>query len=203
MEQLNTSEFRLVAEVIPGAGPQSLGTSRPAETVSVYVPPGPSRLVLGENNQVRCEPARADEIADDLIMEPLFNPKRHPQLFVLVPSHADARINGQPAPRLALLKEKDVFTCGRHVILHVTLYHHASLGSPRPELIGKECPVCRVPFTAETTVFACSCGAALHHEASDPQGLKCATMRGDCPSCGRPIVLEAGYTWQPRLDDEE
>jgi hypothetical protein len=158
--------------------------------------------MIGENNSVICEPANADEIADDLIMEPLFSARRRPQLFMHVPASAHARINGQPAPRLALLNEKDTLTCGDRIILHVTVYNHSALGKPQPILIGKECPVCRVPFTTETTVFTCTCGTALHQETDKAEGLQCASMRSDCPSCNRPIVLAPGYTYLPNLDDE-
>jgi hypothetical protein len=118
---------------------------------------------------------------------------RQTRLLVLSPAGQWPRVNGRPAPRLALLGERDQLQLSRddHV-LHVTVYHRPYLGPPPEHLLGKDCPVCRVPLLKDTRVYVCTCGAAVHAEGdekSKDDRLECLQLSPDCPVCNTPVVL--------------
>ncbi len=125
-----------------------------------------------------------------------------PRLLLLTPAGLRARLNGQAVPRVALLKVGDQLQLDANAILHVTEYRLSGAVAPSPELVGKPCGVCRLPLTAETTVYICVvCGVPLHLEGPPkPAGdrLECALF-GDCPSCGDKVRTESGHVWVPEL----
>jgi hypothetical protein len=126
-----------------------------------------------------------------------------PQLLLLSPGDARVRVNGQPAPPVALLGVKDQVQLGGGPLLHVTAYHAARVGPTPADQVGRECPVCRAPLAA-TTVYVCpGCGTALHCEVEDkgPDRLECARLTSECPTCRAPVVLEAGWAYLPELAD--
>src|SRR6516162_4587722 len=110
--------------------------------------------------------------------------------MVLPPSHL-VRINAAPAPRVTVLRIGDWVRLSAGLLLRVALYNRPAIGPPGPELLGKECPVCRVPLSAETTVYVCaSCGAGLHCEGPDhaeQERLECARICSACPRCMTPV----------------
>src|SRR5215469_17030556 len=129
------------------------------------VPPGVSYLQADAAGGVRLLGKAPGKGAPACAVEPVGG--RTPQLLLLNPAGARVRVNGQPAPPVALLNVRDQVQLGSAPALHVTTYHAARVG-PTPEgLLGKECPVCRAPLAA-TTVYVCpGCGAALHCEGEE------------------------------------
>jgi hypothetical protein len=125
---------------------------------------------------------------------------RRPTLLMLTPPGVRTRVNGRPSPSLALLEVGDQLQVG-DTVLHLTQYREFAVGPPPPELLGRRCGVCRVPFDRETRVYLHDCGAALHLEPeSKPaeERLECALL-GDCPNCGEPISMEPGYSFLPEI----
>jgi len=80
------------------------------------------------------------------------------------------------------------------------------VGPAPADWIGKECPVCRVPFTAASRCCICACGSVMHCEdTGNDDSLQCAQLRvrSGCPACQRAVVLEPGYSYLPEGIDEE
>ncbi len=187
----NSCPFHLIVEGGGPGGPERLG-----------VPPGVSYLQAGAAGRVRLLPRPPAKGEPACAVEPVGG--RTPQLLLLSPAGARVRVNGQPAPRVALLGVKDQVQIGGGPALHVTAYHAARVG-PTPEgLLGKECPVCRVPL-AGTTVYVCpGCGAALHCEGEEkgPDRLECARLSSECPACRAPVVMQEGWAYLPESADD-
>lgn len=123
------------------------------------------------------------------------------RLLALNPAGLRARRNGLPLPIVALLDVGDQLQLDARAVLHVTEYRRAGAERPAPELVGRRCGLCRIPLTAATTVFLCSCGVPLHLEGlSVPadRRLECALL-GGCPDCERPVRVEGGHVWLPEL----
>jgi hypothetical protein len=126
---------------------------------------------------------------------------RSQRLMLLNPAGPRPRVNGQPPPRVALLNVKDQLQLGDWV-LHVTMVNRPQVGTPPAEVIGKECPVCRFPIAADTTVYVChGCGTPLHCEGEEKGAdrLECVHLGSECPVCNAPIVMKAGYVYLPEL----
>jgi hypothetical protein len=99
-----------------------------------------------------------------------------PALLLVRPPEVRARINGLPAPRLALLRAGDLFSLEAGPLLTVELEPlptRAALGPAR-------CPLCRDTVQPGQQRLTCPCGCALH--AADD--LNCAAMVSACPACG-------------------
>ncbi len=105
----------------------------------------------------------------------------------------DVRLNGFPVARLAVLDDGDRLRWGEHVVI-VERDRVVRVQDVPPESVGKDCPVCRVPFTAGTRVVLCSrCGAAQHlegKEVPERDRLECARLNPECPLCGEETLLE-------------
>ena len=136
-----------------------------------------------------------------VVLEPLQVGGRS-RLLLLTPTSLRARLNGQAAPIVALLRVGDQLQLDARAILHVTEYRGAGAVSPSPELVGSPCGVCRLPLTAETSVYICGgCGLPLHLEGPpkpESDRLECALF-GDCPSCGTEVRTASGLVWLPEL----
>jgi hypothetical protein len=120
-------------------------------------------------------------------------------LLAVNPSAAPLRVNGTPAPQVALLREKDHVAFGAAAFF-VAVFHRPRIGAPPEALIGKECPVCLGPITASARVYVCSgCGSALHCDADEnnPEALQCARLSNECVVCSRPIGLTEKFNWLP------
>jgi hypothetical protein len=121
-------------------------------------------------------------------------------LLMLTPTCVSVRVNDHPSPIVAVLKVGDQVQVG-DTVLHLTQYREFTVGPPSPELLGRRCGVCRVPFDQQTRVYLHDCGEALHLEPdSKPadERLECALL-GDCPNCGEPISTESGYSFLPEV----
>ena len=119
---------------------------------------------------------------------------------MLTPSGVEARVNDRPSPRLAVLGVGDQLQVGE-TVLHVTRYNEFSVGPPTPELLGRRCGVCRVPFDESTQVYVHDCGTPMHLDPkSKPadERLECAAL-GACPNCEQPIVMQSGYSYLPEI----
>ena len=110
------------------------------------------------------------------------------------------RLNDHPSPIVAVLDVGDQLQIG-DTVLHLTKFREFAVGPPSPDLLGRRCGVCRVPFDEQTRVYLHDCGEALHLESeSKPaeERLECALL-GNCPNCGGSISLESGYSFTPEL----
>lgn len=194
----------LVEELIEHdeAWPASIASGKKKASLEVLpVPVSPAALVVG--TEIR--PQFVDHIGSapsaSLIVEQVFNARQQPRLLVLNSSGQPLQLNGQSAPRLAVLKEKDVFQLNGSALLHVTILNRPMIGSPRADRVDTECPVCRVPLVGDAACYTCPCGVALHCD-STPDGLQCAQLRSECPRCGRHVNLKEGFTYWPEGDHE-
>jgi hypothetical protein len=113
-------------------------------------------------------------------------------------------VNGRPALPLSILAVKDCLVLGPAVHAYVTERVRPYVGAPPESLIGKQCPFCRIPFTADTTIASCRCGAAYHYEQptdeteADPDEiLRCFEKVRQCLACGRQLTLEEYLEWDP------
>jgi hypothetical protein len=152
--------------------------------------PSVIRLVDGEPHlahALRFEPVRA---------------ARRPALLMVTPTGVGRlRINGRPAPRVALLRAGDQLHLDGSMALHVVLKRKLEVVKPPSELVGRPCGYCRVPFTEETTIVVCECGVPLHFEGPPkPEGerLECAQLAA-CPECQTELPCEAGELELPEL----
>jgi hypothetical protein len=87
------------------------------------------------------------------------------------------------------------------MVLHLTRYREFAVVPPPPELVGRRCGVCRVPFDESTWIFVHDCGEAMHLEPeSKPadERLECAAL-GACPRCDEPLEFESGFLYYPEL----
>jgi hypothetical protein len=137
--------------------------------------------------------------AGTLQFEPLTMDRR-PALLMMTPIGVGVRVNARPSPRIAVLAEGDQVQIG-DAVLHLTRYREFAVGPPSPELLGRRCEVCRVPFDEQTRVYIHDCGQPLHLEPESKPAedrLECALL-GDCPNCRQPISMESGYSYLPEL----
>jgi hypothetical protein len=184
--------FYLIVDAAGPGGPERVG-----------VPPGVSYLQAGEAGPPRLLPRAPARGGPACAVEAVAG--RQPQLLLLLlsPAGARVRVNGQPAPRAALLGIKDQVQLGGGPLLHVTAYHAARVGPTPDDRLGQECPVCRAALAA-TTVYVCpGCRTALHCEGEDkgPDRLECARLTSECPTCRAPVVMQEGWAYLPELAD--
>jgi hypothetical protein len=83
--------------------------------------------------------------------------EREAALLMLTPPGVRVRVNDRPSPIVAVLGLGDQMQVG-DTVLHLTRYREFSVGSPTPELLGRRCGVCRVPFDEQTRVYLHDCG---------------------------------------------
>jgi hypothetical protein len=167
----------------------------------IGVPPGVSYLQAARAGSPRLLHAAPLTGEPACVVEPVGG--RQQQLLLLGPPGACVRVNGQPAPRVALLGIKDQVQVGSGPVLHVTAYHAARVGPTPEDRLGQECPVCRVPLGA-TTVYVCpACRTALHCEGEEKGAdrLECARLTSECPTCRAPVVMQEGWAYLPELAD--
>jgi DNA-directed RNA polymerase subunit RPC12/RpoP len=195
-------QFRFVVDRLHaearGAGdrrPKAGAAARRPEVLEVPSE-GPSCLVVGEDGAPRV--MRCGDAPDGaLVIEPILA-GTNPELLLVSRPGRRPQVNGQPAPLVALLSERDQVQVSDEIVLHVTTYHQPRIGPPAADQIGRTCPVCRTAITKKTTmVYACwRCGAPMHLEGKDR--LDCARVVSACPSCSKArILLEAQYTSFP------
>jgi hypothetical protein len=193
------TEFRLVARFLrePAAEEGSRARLGPAEQDRethdfVVVPEGVSALHASDGVLPDAVAPTNLPDADAPLLETIRRDQRR-QLMLYPTQHHCLRLNGFPTGPLAVLREGDVLQWSPDVLFQVAIYNRPQIGAPSEPLIGKACPVCTVPFTAETRIYVCShCGAGLHHE-EPADGLHCATLSRTC-SCGHEINFNEGYS---------
>jgi hypothetical protein len=118
------------------------------------------------------------------------------RMLLVSPPNARVCKNGIPAPVISSLELGDQVSTNPAAVLHVSKRRQAFAAQPSQDLVGKQCPLCLVPFTAETRVRECdSCGAARHMEGDEvavqADRLQCWEL-GVCPICS----AEAATTTQ-------
>jgi len=156
----------------------------------VSLPAGPWAVIPAGDSGLRLVSPGAPAAGGALWLEPV-QQRAHPLRVLAVSASAGTlRVNGQPAPRVTVLRENDFVQWGPEVAFTVEFVRRSSVGPPPREFVGRPCPVCRVPFAADVVTFGCACGTRLHCEVGE-NGLQCAQRSRRCPSCLNPLALEA------------
>lgn len=113
-------------------------------------------------------------------------------------------VNGLPALPLTVLTVKDSIVLAPGCLAYVTERVRPFSGTPPAELLGRPCPLCRMPVDAKTRIVICQCGAPYHHEteASHPDlpeddRLRCFERVKICLSCNRPVTADEYLAWGP------
>jgi hypothetical protein len=122
------------------------------------------------------------------------------RLLATFPSSVAPQVNGEPAPHRTLLAPGDVVAWADRQY-RVVLINRPRIGPPPENWWGKNCPLCRVPFVAQTTAVQCRCGVLLHCEPDGAEALQCAQLSRSCPVCQKPIVLTETILPSPNHDD--
>jgi hypothetical protein len=139
---------------------------------------------------------------DSFLIEPVFIEHR-PQAILISPPGRRARVGGQISTPATLIREGDTVLLDEEHLFTVLVYQRVPVGQCSAEFVGKECPICRVPFGTGDQLYFCACGApALHWKSAPPAGeqpLTCAQGLTECQSCLHAIVKADGYASQPEL----
>ena len=109
------------------------------------------------------------------------------------------RLNGLPAPALAVLGLRDEVRIGEWVSLHLSVWRDPQIGAAPPDRRAEKCPVCLTAIGAGHT-YLCPCGHLLHldgEDVPDRDRLECARLVGRCAACDEEIRLQAGYLYEP------
>ena len=128
-----------------------------------------------------------------------------PYLLLLSTGERQAWVNGNVAPSVTLLADRDEVQFDRHgeFVVHVTVFDKIYIGAVPERELGRECRFCRLAFVPETRVYICSsCGKALHLEADEKpeeERLQCALLCSVCPTCETPILKTSGYRSLPEF----
>jgi hypothetical protein len=145
---------------------------------------------------------REAESARSVQLEPFWNEQQQLRLFACFSEGVWPVVNGEVVSRVAVMAPGDEFSWRPGgLAFRVALYVRPRLGPPPKNVLGKPCPVCRVPFVQITTCFTCGCGAVTHCEGPGAQKLQCALLTQTCPVCRRPVVLVEGYEGGVGHDD--
>jgi hypothetical protein len=199
-QSVGTTDFRFLVE--PWSDGDAL-CRHASELVDLAVGEGVRALNLesfASNPRIVAARRSRGPEASMLHFEPL-SVDRRPALLMLAPRDVEVRVNGRPSPRIAVLGVGDQVQTG-DAVLHLTRYREFAVGPPSPEMIGRPCELCRVPFVEDTRVYIHDvCGRPLHLEPESKPAedrLECARI-GDCPNCRKPISLESGYAYLPEL----
>jgi hypothetical protein len=170
---------------------------------ALVVPPDPAWLIAPPKAPARLSTLRAESGRACAILEPVTR-GRLSVLFCQRFGRHPVRVNGLPIPLFATLKEGDQLQIGSAFACYISLFNRPRLEDATPDRVGRECPVCRVPVALGVRCYVCPCGAVMHCEADGSEdSLQCAQLRArsGCPACQRPVVLEAGYTFLPEVDN--
>ncbi len=160
--------------------------------------------LLGDESPLNASPSWTRHSAASplgVLVEPFFNQRKQLRLLAWFPAASAPQVNGEPAPRLVVLAPGDFFQWAPRHCCRIVLFNKPQIGAPPVPVLGKPCPICRVPFSPTSTCVTCVCGVVLHCEPDEKAGLQCAQMRRECPVCRRPIVLKEGYADPPSDED--
>ena len=182
------SQAELVGQ---GEAPASAALALPFAMAALRSEAGAAGLAVIQNG----ERERA------VVVEPFFNRRQQLRLFAMFPPGSEPWVNGHAAAAMVVMSPGDYFRWGQEPGYTVALFSRPLIGPPPPAaVLGKACPVCRLPFAADQTCVSCACGAVLHCE-KDEAKLQCAYLRSTCVVCRRRLVLTEGYVTPP--SDEE
>lgn len=199
---MSRREFHLVQDFIPDGARSKTASSAPRQP-PLSVPDGVSYLTSEPMCGLQIAPAPAEESdRSQFMLEPIGNgQQRH--LLLICPAGEQVLVNGQAAPQLCVLGERDQFQFDDDHVLHLVVYIRPSIGPPNAASVGSECPLCRMKFEVDTRVYACvKCGTAIHLQGDEtpPEArLECALLVSECPVCAAKIEMAAGYGWQPEF----
>jgi hypothetical protein len=113
-------------------------------------------------------------------------------------------VNGLPALPLTVLTTRDSVVLAPGCLCYVTERVRPFIGAPAVDLLGKQCPFCRLPAEAKSRIVTCRCGALYHHETAESHPelaeadrLHCFEKVQSCLSCGRPLSVSEYLVWDP------
>jgi hypothetical protein len=158
-------------------------------------------LELFDGDNPRVASLDTASVRGSLILEPILTRSHQVRLLVVSADDAALTVNGELAPRVALLKERDQFQLAHAVNFHIAVFQQPRIGPPPPEVLGRPCALCLVPFIPETRCYVCLCGCALHIEGGPHEEFKlqCARVLREC-LCHRPLILTPSYSSLPNLE---
>lgn len=180
-------------------GPPDGAAAGPARARVLSCTAEPAWLLVSASQEPRLTRARPGEAEAAVLLEPVLQ-GRQARLLQTTMGDQPAYVNGLRAPRFVVLRECDCLRLEERYLFHVTVFHTPSIAPVSAAWIGRECPVCRVPFAAGAKCYTCACGTVMHCEdPSVEDSLQCARLcvRSGCPACQRPVVLQAGYSYLP------
>lgn len=187
-QELHLVPIPLTPETIPAVRPQPIPLR--------FAPFSLSEYLEGIQDPNGAESARA------VLLEPFWNEQHQLRLFACFSEGIWPVINGEAASRLSLMAPGDEFSWSPGgLAFRVALYVRPLVGPPPKNVLGKPCPVCRVPFVPTTTCFTCGCGAVTHCEGPGVESLQCALLAPTCVVCRRAVVLVEGYEGGVGHDD--
>jgi hypothetical protein len=191
-------QLHLIADVAFAA---AAGDVRSGTPHSLAVTADSAFLLVPVDSAPRFLAVPPESFADVLVVEPLLSSSGHLRLVVVNPAAGHLRVNGQPVPRVALLREKDEFNLNFGPSLFVTTWRQPHIGPPDAARLHKPCPICRVPLVPDTRVYHCQCGCGLHCERPEDKAepLQCASLSEFCVRCNSPIIRESGFSWLPEF----
>jgi hypothetical protein len=197
---VSVHQLHLTANVVTsGVVPSKM----PVFPWKIEVSAGISWLVVEESKPprlVRDSPPESLK-RQHFVIEPVFI--AHQQQAILVsPPGRRARVHGQLAPFATLIGPGDTVMLDSEDehLLHVALYQRVPVAKCPEQFVGKDCPICRVPFRSADELYLCVCGVALHWKSAPGDGqepLTCAQDISECPSSFHPIVKTEGYASLP------
>ena len=144
---------RVMAE--PGAENLPAPHQQNPQVPALAVPREPAWLVSQPGDAPRLTRVKPAGTAAAFRVEVVLQ-RAQPRLLLVCPRERRVRVNGVIAPPFVVLKEKDCIQVEADVVLHVTIFNRPAIGPVSANLIGKECQVCRVPFTANILTYACA-----------------------------------------------
>lgn len=137
-----------------------------------------------------------------IVLEPI-DGEQQPLAAMLAREDENVRVNGLAAGPLHVLTIRDaVELAGGEYVLHLTLFQRPHSGQTLAEHVGRECPICLTPVTAEHWVLVCvHCQAVMHlgREEGTSDQLECARTTNICPCCSQRLAREEGYVYVPEI----
>lgn len=114
-------------------------------------------------------------------------------------------VDGVPALRLTVLDSRSSITIpGTAAIFYVTERFSPYVGRPTHEMIGCECPSCKIPVELDTSIVSCRCGRVYHDETAEshphlPEAdrLACFQQTQICIDCKERLTTEEHLLWSP------
>jgi hypothetical protein len=132
-------------------------------------------------------------------------------VLAMLSDRDDVLINALPSLPFSVLRLKDSLAVGSpgHRF-YVTARFTPYIGPPTPDMIGKRCPLCKIPIQAaeagqpETRVVTCRCGAVFHAETAESHPgvpeedrLDCFSKASLCPCCQSVLSSDEVLVWDP------